>query len=519
MGRTNESDEEVDMSEEERGRSGSEEEKGEDSKQSPSSSSSKGDDESDASSDSSARSGSARSGSARSGSDSSDSSSDDDTDGHEGAANEGEEEDEPDLFGSDNEDYQQTLAVSALAIPSYPAIARHPNNSNRSNYGRNRSQSGHANDRGPPLLPLPVSFQQRNHYGSGSGGSMKGGRRPERLVAELKLSMNEETLSRKCPSFQEPCEIACYSRASDGNVYFDERCLRPFRRHILEESGVDLNQGFETFVEKREDLECHGFGDLLDCIRNTHITLENIHFVTFRNNLNKILGTAYNRNDPWEMGVHKRNGTVYLDVHKLPERPQTQMDRQRTYWGYSFEQVATTDPNEGESEDSRIVDANVEYCAVIRTKLGAHRIIMGAEMDCYDNSSRDGKKYYVELKTSRELDARSVQHFERVKLLKFWIQSFLAGVPRIVIGFRNDSGKLLRTQALSTREITQKVKAKNYWQGGVCLAFADEVLCWLYGTVKENQDYVLQFTPQSNRLELLQADSSPSLITRHVEQL
>lgn len=25
------------------------------------------------------------------------------------------------------------------------------------------------------------------------------------------------------------------------------------------------------------------------------------------------------------------------------------------------------------------------------------------------------------------------------------------------------------------------------WQGGVCLAFADEVFCWLYGTVKESE--------------------------------
>lgn len=509
MADNNGSDEEVDMSEEERVRSGSEEEKGEDSEQSSSSSSSKGDDESDASSDSSG----SRSGSASSGS-----SSGAESDGHEEAANEGEEEDEADLFGSDNEDYHRTSAISRLAIPSYPAIARHPNNSNRSNSGRSRSQSGNSNDRGPPLLPRSGSYQQRNFYGSSSGSSIKGGRRPEEFVAELKLSNNEETLSRKCPTFQEPCEIACYSRASDGNVYFDNRCLRPFRRHVLEESGIDLNEGFETFVEKREDLECHGFGDLLDCIRNTQITLDNIHFVTFRNNLNKILETAYNRTDPWEMGVHRRNRTVYLDVHKLPERPQTKLDRQRTYWGYYFEQVATTDPNEGASEDSRIVDANVEYCAVIRTKLGAHRIIMGAEMDCYENS-RDGKKYYVELKTSRELDARSVQNFEKFKLLKYWIQSFLAGVPRIVIGFRNDGGRLIRAQALSTREITQKVKAKNYWQGGVCLAFADEVLCWLYGTVKDNEDYILQFSPQSNRLELYRAVSCPPLITRHVEQL
>lgn len=31
------------------------------------------------------------------------------------------------------------------------------------------------------------------------------------------------------------------------------------------------------------------------------------------------------------------------------------------------------------------------------------------------------------------------------------------------------------------------------WQGGVCLAFADEVLCWLYGTVKESE--FLNFPP------------------------
>lgn len=39
---------------------------------------------------------------------------------------------------------------------------------------------------------------------------------------------------------------------------------------------------------------------------------------------------------------------------------------------------------------------------MIRTKLGAHRILMGAEMDCCD-STDDGRRFYVELKTSREV--------------------------------------------------------------------------------------------------------------------
>lgn len=125
----------------------------------------------------------------------------------------------------------------------------------------------------------------------------------------------------------------------------------------------------------------------------------------------------------------------------------------------------------------------------------------------------------------------------------------------------------------------------DFWQGGVCLAFADEVLCWLYGTVKESkkpfnnlswplepincyevrknsswrtwvseisnflpfpsfffvtrnwtlvlkvpnwwkahcmvadEDYILQFAPPSQRLELLQANSCPEVITDHIGQL
>jgi RAT1-interacting protein len=69
----------------------------------------------------------------------------------------------------------------------------------------------------------------------------------------------------------------------------------------------------------------------------------------------------------------------------------------RCYWGYSFENLATFSEEDGGS-----IDANVEFCSVIKTKLGAHRIVMGAEMDCCD-ATDDGRRLYVELKTSREV--------------------------------------------------------------------------------------------------------------------
>ncbi|CAN6328390.1 unnamed protein product [Urochloa humidicola] len=413
-------------------------------------------------------------------------------------------EEERDLFGSDNEDYVRTPARSNYLVPVLPAI-RNTNNHTRGGFG---GRGG----RGPPLLPRPGGHPGRHNFGYGRFGN---GRNVEGFVSELKLNKSEETLSRKAVAFQEPCEIASFSRADGGAVYFDDRSLRLFKREICDYVGADLNKGFELFIEKR-DLGSEGFGNLLACIRTTPVVLQNnIHFVTYRNNLNKILATAYLR-EQWKMRVHKRKGTVYLDVHKLPERPKSEMERRRCYWGYSFENLATENSF---SEDGGGIDANVEFCSVIKTKLGAHRIIMGAEMDCCD-ATDDGRRFYVELKTSRELEYHTVEAYEKEKLLRFWIQSFLAGVPYVVVGFRNDAGILVRTERLRTKDITQKVKAKNYWQGGVCLAFADEVLCWLYGTVKENEDYVLQFVHPFNRLELLRAQSPcPEAITLHVQQL
>eukprot|EP00850_Spirogloea_muscicola_P014762 SM000108S14206 [mRNA] locus=s108:121131:124967:- [translate_table: standard] len=348
-------------------------------------------------------------------------------------------------------------------------------------------------------------------------------------------------------SYQQPTELAHFSRDEDGAVHFDDRCLRRFRRSVLSKSGHDLNVGFENFKEKTDDSE-RGFGNLLECLRRSQYPLENICFVTFRNNLNKVtlkamlavLTLLHLFVFVAQSSVHTlyAPGILNFKFHaasnclkEIPASSSAMVIRQAvltqqelmqqfflfdsTYYGYSFEALAT---EERRHPAGTAVNANVEYCALMKTKLGAHRIILGAEMDCYERGE-DGARRYIELKTSREVPAHGEASFERNKLLRFWVQSYLAGVPIIVCGFRDDNGHLLRVEELPLKAIAERVKVKKQWLPGVCLGFADKVLNWLYGSVAEDSNFLLRFRSNLDRLELLPLDSCPEMISSHVLML
>ena len=78
----------------------------------------------------------------------------------------------------------------------------------------------------------------------------------------------------------------------------------------------------------------------------------------------------------------------------------------------------------------------------------------------------------MELKTSRMIEhPRQQDTFHRHKLLKFWIQSFLGGVPHICCGFRDDAGLVHELRMLKTLEIPRMVRSKaNMWDPGTCRA-------------------------------------------------
>ena len=65
--------------------------------------------------------------------------------------------------------------------------------------------------------------------------------------------------------------------------------------------------------------------------------------------------------------------------------------RTQTYYGYAFESYCTSDtptrtqdaaPKDVPQGWSGDVNTNVQWCSVVRTKLGDTRLILGGEVDC-----------------------------------------------------------------------------------------------------------------------------------------
>ncbi|KAA6407259.1 MAG: hypothetical protein FRX48_09061 [Lasallia pustulata] len=199
-------------------------------------------------------------------------------------------------------------------------------------------------------------------------------------------------------------------------------------------------------------------------------------------------------------------GTIYIEENHDSKLEQRQAQRRQpwqagvpqdlmTYWGYKFETLSLLpdqwDPTTREFIETRedlVVNNYAQYCSVVRTGIGKAKLIMGGEVDAVWDCKPDNKEdpiHWVELKTSAEIEnERDMLKYER-KLLKFWIQSFLLGVPRIIVGFRSKNGILQRLEELETKNIPSTVKRRGNgtWDGNLCINFTASFLDWLKRTI------------------------------------
>eukprot|EP00172_Hildenbrandia_rubra_P000564 Plantae.Rhodophyta-Hildenbrandia_rubra.ctg1300.p1 GENE.Plantae.Rhodophyta-Hildenbrandia_rubra.ctg1300~~Plantae.Rhodophyta-Hildenbrandia_rubra.ctg1300.p1 ORF type:complete len:388 (-),score=43.21 Plantae.Rhodophyta-Hildenbrandia_rubra.ctg1300:741-1904(-) len=279
----------------------------------------------------------------------------------------------------------------------------------------------------------------------------------ETLVSRVPEWFQHESAHNPNTHVSAPYEVACYSRSADRVIHHASRNgLRTFHPPQL---PADLNKGYETFIRKDES-EGSPIDPVVVALKQVHFDLNGeTDVVTFRNNLNKIAATPYQLRDDWEIDAVQIGTTVFLDIRKKKDERSFPNQDLFMYYGYSFEALCTN--------SSGPVNSNEEFCSVVRIRIGNHRILMSAEVDAMmpngtkNISPSKGRVYgttviqqYVEFKTMKEpRSPRDFENLHKFKFLKFWIQSYLAGVPRIILGVRDQYGTLLRIDELSTRQL------------------------------------------------------------------
>jgi len=209
--------------------------------------------------------------------------------------------------------------------------------------------------------------------------------------------------------------------------------------------------------------------------------------------------------DGWELNVMSIDGTVYLEEHLSVEKFRERYDlspthRLQTYYGYAFQSWCTTptapppasadqlaytnNPPDGWGGD---VNTNVEWCSVVESELGGVKMIIGGEVDCVRGRYTGGTDTFVELKTSLVIrNAFDNVRFQK-KLLRFYIQSLLLGVPQIVVGFRTKAGELVGVRTFETVDVPGFVRENVAlagrrgwgWDVGVCLRWGERFVMFL----------------------------------------
>ncbi|WYZ38777.1 hypothetical protein EsH8_III_000691 [Colletotrichum jinshuiense] len=327
-----------------------------------------------------------------------------------------------------------------------------------------------------------------------------------------------------------PKEFACFSYDDNHEFHLDDSSVRYYYTPTL---GADLSKGYDSFI-KHDDSTAEHLGSLLKTIKaHEEETGQKIdaQIVTWRGMMTKLMGSPFEDRDGFEMNATLYQDCIFIEEnHEYKVASQKQQNAQQRrgpippevmqFWGYKFETLATLPAAWGdtsreyiENREDEVVNNNAQYCSVVRTGIGQTVICIGGEVDAVWDSKPvkpGAPTNWVELKTSLAIrDDRDVDNFHR-KLMKFWIQSFLLGVPKIIVGFRNRHGVLTSVEEIETEKIPDTVQRRGNakWNADMCVNFAAEFLVWLRQTINDDGVWRIRRKPGAPNIEVFRIEEA-----------
>lgn len=346
------------------------------------------------------------------------------------------------------------------------------------------------------------------------------------------LSADRRLYERHFPLYKQPLEVGCFSLDARRNFFNDHRQLR-YYVEPRRSPDFNLRDGYTSRFIKRDDGVKEKLDHMLRWILENRHKMQNsnssscalgVDFVTWRGHLTKVLTTPYETQEGWMMAACKFRGSIYIsevETEQARENRETRSERQEEmmYWGYKFEQYTCADGADGTPDPGGVVNTNEAFCTVVQTRLADHKLLFSGEVDCRlkDPDAPPAPGCYVELKTSAEIcTPKQRSNFHRYKLLKWWAQSFLPGVPQIIAGFRDHDGIVVSVETFQTSKISQMIKNEyNCWKPTVCMNFCSDFLTFVKSVVKEDDPrlvYLFSWDPRRDVTYTVHRDSTHTFL-------
>lgn len=191
-----------------------------------------------------------------------------------------------------------------------------------------------------------------------------------------------------------------------------------------------------------------------------------------------------------------------------------------TYWGHRFESMVLcpidSDPSLKERYDEP-VNTWAEFSILVKTKLGKHRLLFAAEVDGVDERG----DAYIECKTTAAItDHHSEQRFFQNKLISYWAQSFVAGVDKLLIGYRTPNGIIKSVNYMRVSDIPRMVRGRVSWCPESMLNFLNMTLDWLAQVMPSKpDDFVFQMVYcGEGQIQLIPKSNYPVFVPADFEE-
>lgn len=353
--------------------------------------------------------------------------------------------------------------------------------------------------------------------------------------------------------YQKPISITSFSYDPQHHIQCSHQQFQSIRPLLdsFPRNGFDLNHGLDQAIFQDQSLDSGLDGllislfDLFDKNKDSNKHLDHARgllsttLITWRGIITKFCSSVYETggSNGWNINVMMIDGTLYIEDGEKEDINKDIYGKGRaTYYGYSYESLIT-------NENFLTVNTNQQWVAVVKSNLNGYRLVLGGEVDAIDQHqfqllSQNPSNFYtqnispdhfVEIKTCiNPVSDRDFFNLYRFKLLKYWLQSYLLGTPKIHVGLRDRNGTVCGTKNYKTINIPsiveQQGKPATRWSSNTCLENGTRIIRMilnkLQSDMNENQNKKKQEEEgrkkYSNRLNFFQ-DELNSIIKEEYE--